>query len=134
VKKWVSRPHGELTYSLTQVLSGHGCFRKYLYKVNYEDAPDCPTCAGVEEDAEHAFFECPRFVSRVARNIVEDQLDTRLTPENLVEQMLSSEAAWKVIGVYVVLVMKEFRRVERERKKTMPEQQAGEVTASDANP
>jgi len=38
VEKWVSRPHGELTYSLTQVLSGHGCFRKYFYKVNYEDA------------------------------------------------------------------------------------------------
>jgi len=61
-------------------------------------------------------------------------LDTRLTPENLVEQMLSSEAAWKGIGAYAALVMKELRRVERERKKTMPEQQVGKITASDANP
>ena len=107
VEKWVNRRHGELNYYLTQVLTGHGCYRKYLHKFNCEDAPDCPTGAGVEDDAEHTFFGCPRFSA--SRDIVEDQLNTRLTPENLVEQMLSSETAWKAISTYAAAVMKELR-------------------------
>ena len=80
VKPWVNHLHGDLNYYLTQVITGHGCFRGYLYKFTYEDTPDCPTCEGVEENAEHAFFVCPRFSA--SRAIVEDQLRTRLTPDN----------------------------------------------------
>ena len=122
VEKWVNRLHGELNYYLTQVLTGRGCFRKYLRKINCEDAPNCPTCAGVEKDAEHTFIGCPRFSA--SRDIVEDQLNTRLTTENLAEQVLSSEAAWKAISNYAAAVMKELRRSGRERKKATLEQHA----------
>ncbi|XP_057324216.1 uncharacterized protein LOC130666909 [Microplitis mediator] len=115
-----------------EVLSGHGCFRKYLHKFNYEDATDCPTCLGVDEDAEHTFFECPRFSA--TRSTVEKELNIRLTPENLVEQILSSEAAWKAISAFAAVVMKELRRRERERKKMTPEQQTAQEIARNANP
>ncbi|KMQ83867.1 reverse transcriptase [Lasius niger] len=61
VDRWFNRNHSAVNYYLTQMLSGHGCFRAYLYKFKYEDSPECLTCSGVKEDAEHAFFACPRF-------------------------------------------------------------------------
>ena len=43
--KWINRRHGSVNYYLTQMLSGHGCFRAYLYKHKYEDSPECPSAA-----------------------------------------------------------------------------------------
>lgn len=58
---WLNRSHGEVNYYLTQMLSGHGCFRAYLHRFKHDDSPECPSCPGVTEDAEHVFFVCPRF-------------------------------------------------------------------------
>ncbi|XP_073967380.1 uncharacterized protein [Choristoneura fumiferana] len=33
LRDWLEREHGALTFRLTQVLSGHGCFGRYLYKI-----------------------------------------------------------------------------------------------------
>lgn len=48
---WLSRNHGEVNYYLTQMLSGHGCFREYLHRFKHDDSPECPSCPGVIEDA-----------------------------------------------------------------------------------
>ncbi|KAH8335101.1 hypothetical protein KR074_007231, partial [Drosophila pseudoananassae] len=39
LKKWLQRSHGEVNFWLTQVLSGHGCFRCYLYKYGHDGDP-----------------------------------------------------------------------------------------------
>ncbi|CAL1677347.1 unnamed protein product [Lasius platythorax] len=97
------------------MLSGHGCFRAYLHKFKHEDSPECLTCRGVDEDAEHVFFMCPRFST--PRSTWETALEGRILPENLVEAMLSSEAAWEATSSFAVEVLKDLRREERERKK-----------------
>ncbi|OXU28674.1 hypothetical protein TSAR_015410 [Trichomalopsis sarcophagae] len=33
ISRWSSRKHGFTTFHLTQVLTGHGCFRSYLYRI-----------------------------------------------------------------------------------------------------
>lgn len=33
VKEWYNRSLGELTYELTQELTGHGCFQAYLQRI-----------------------------------------------------------------------------------------------------
>ncbi|XP_015119086.1 uncharacterized protein LOC107042531 [Diachasma alloeum] len=58
---WLNRSHGEVNYYLTQMLSGHGSFWKYLHKFEHEETPECPTCSREGEDAEHVFFSCKRF-------------------------------------------------------------------------
>ena len=37
VEPWTTRKHGETNYYLSQMLSGHGCFRRYLNRINKED-------------------------------------------------------------------------------------------------
>lgn len=116
VDKWLNRRHGEVNYYLTQMLSGHGCYRSYLYKYKYEVSPECPTCAGINEDAsEHVFFTCPRYDTE--RDELETSLHQRITPERLTEVMISSERAWCVVNIFASKVLKDLRNEERMRKK-----------------
>ena len=36
IRAWYYRTHGEINYHLAQVLSGHGCFQKYLYRIVHD--------------------------------------------------------------------------------------------------
>lgn len=113
IDKWVNRAHGSVNYYLTQMLSGHGCFRGYLYKYKYEDSPECPTCSEVNEDAEHVFFHCPRY--QTYRAALEQTLGRRITAETLVEAMLTTEVAWMAVTKFATEVTQDLRREERKR-------------------
>lgn len=127
VDTWVNRTHGEVNYYLTQMLSGHGCFRAYLYKYKHEDSPECPTCTGVEENAEHVFFVCPRFIA--PRNTWRSTVGERTGPENLVEVMLATVAAWEATSSFTAEVLKDLRREEQERKKEKQKEKTEEQEA-----
>lgn len=60
IEKWLDRPYGDVDYFLTQALSGHGCFRKYLFERNRAESSECRYC--IQEDhAKHTLFECIRW-------------------------------------------------------------------------
>ena len=101
--KWINRRHGSVNYYLTQMLSGHGCFRAYLYKFKYEDSWECPTCSGLKENAEHVVFACSRFNAH--RCELEATLEQSIKPETLVEVMLSSNEAWKAVTIFATKVI-----------------------------
>nr|XP_049461284.1 uncharacterized protein LOC125906478 [Anopheles coluzzii] len=83
-----SRKHGDVTFHLSQVLSGHGFFREHLCGMQLTSSPDCTRCPGVAESAEHAMFECPRFDS------TRTELLHGVVPETLLEHMLQSPENW----------------------------------------
>ncbi|KAL0809352.1 hypothetical protein ABMA28_011559 [Loxostege sticticalis] len=61
--EWVRRQHGRLTFRLTQVLSGHGCFEAYLAKIGREPTAECHHCQRCDEDtAQHTLASCPAWV------------------------------------------------------------------------
>uniref|UniRef100_A0A0A1WPA4 Putative 115 kDa protein in type-1 retrotransposable element R1DM n=1 Tax=Zeugodacus cucurbitae TaxID=28588 RepID=A0A0A1WPA4_ZEUCU len=61
VKTWVERKHGETDFYLTQFLTGHGCFREYLFKYGHDDGTDCSFCGEGRESVQHIFFTCPKY-------------------------------------------------------------------------
>jgi len=48
-----------LTFWVTQMLTGHGCFEAYLFRHNRRNNPNCKFCPHNHDDAEHALFHCP---------------------------------------------------------------------------
>ena len=114
--KWISRRHGSVNYYLTQMLLEHGCCRTYLYKHKYEDSPECPTCSGLEENAEHVFFACSRFNGY--RCELGATLEQSIKPETLVEVMLSSNEAWKEVTTFATKVIQDLCREEQQRNKS----------------
>ncbi|XP_070851477.1 uncharacterized protein [Drosophila suzukii] len=46
------RRHGQVDFYLTQMISGHGCFKEYLHRFKHEPNPNCDHCGtGSIEDA-----------------------------------------------------------------------------------
>lgn len=117
IDEWVSRQHGEVDFYVCQLLSGHGCFRKYLYRFKHDISPECPHCLGVEEDAEHIFFVCSRFGAE--RLELERVAGARLTVENVIEYMMDSKDVWDAVAIFALKTMRRLRVCEEERRRTL---------------
>lgn len=59
IETWINRKGGELTFEVTQFLSGHGSFGSYLARIG-KGRPDC-TQYGVADTPEHTFFNCEKW-------------------------------------------------------------------------
>lgn len=93
VEPWLKRQHGDLDFWVTQTLSGHGCFRHYLFGKRRAISPNCPYC-GEEDTAEHTVFFCPRWL--LERNACESLVGP-LTVNGLVPKMLDSADQWVTV-------------------------------------
>lgn len=93
ISAWQGRRHGEMTFHLAQVLSGHGFFREYLAINGFTESPDCRSCAGVPENAHHAIFECPRF-ARVRMEYFGELGPNPVTPDSLQDFLMGSQDNW----------------------------------------
>ena len=114
IRRWMERNHGELSYELTQFLSGHGGYRAYLYRFGHDESPWCPRCGNVAGNVEHVVFECPRFTAHRTR--LEAIADRRLTPGNIVEFMLESTEAWNQVVIELKMIHEQLRHEELRRK------------------
>ncbi|KAJ3640617.1 hypothetical protein Zmor_027169 [Zophobas morio] len=114
--EWVGRGHGEVNHYTSQVLTGHGSFGAYLKRIGKIECSACWYCEeGVEEDVEHAIFDCHRWTRE--REECEVELGMRVKVDNMVGKMLESEEGWKVIERMLVTVMKAKCEYERERER-----------------
>ncbi|XP_030746630.1 uncharacterized protein LOC115875348 [Sitophilus oryzae] len=52
---WISQCNGDVDYYVTQALSGHGCFNKYLHKYPRSETAVCLYCSE-EDDAKHTLL------------------------------------------------------------------------------
>ncbi|XP_062141888.1 uncharacterized protein LOC133849849 [Drosophila sulfurigaster albostrigata] len=109
----LERKHGQVNFHLTQVLSGHGCFRSYLHRFGHEASGNCSEC-GTLEDA-HTMFACKIYGS--LRNDLKGHLAYRL--RWVVPLMLQSVGNWVVICEFVSTVMQTQRSMERARRESM---------------
>lgn len=96
IAAWKNRQHGEMTFHLAQLLSGHGFFHDYLNAMHISPSSDCARCPGVAETAEHAFFQCPRFAD-VRQELLEESDVPVVTPESMTSYMLSSSERWSKV-------------------------------------
>lgn len=106
ITTWVRRKYGDCNYQLTQFLSGHGGYRKYLHKFGHDDSPMCTLCDEVE-DTEHAVFYCRRF---------RDWRTIQQPPSEIVQKMLNSENEWEETLTFIATVQNELRKLEAERR------------------
>ena len=81
IVEWLERKHEDTNYYMTQFLTGHGCFRKFLHRFGHDSSPVCPHCKDQEEDATHVVFYCPRFKT----------VHPVESPENIIRYMTEAE-------------------------------------------
>lgn len=101
-------------FHLTQILTGHGCFSDYLYRIHREDTDRCFHCYLMVDNAQHTLSECNAWQNErleLCRIIGPD-----LTLTSIFRCMLSSEDKWKAIKNFCETVMLEKENMERIRR------------------
>ncbi|XP_020298999.1 uncharacterized protein LOC109863191 [Pseudomyrmex gracilis] len=63
LRLWLKNGAGRLTYWVTQVLTGHGCFGEYLCRIGKEPTAQCRECGAASDTARHTAEECPRWAN-----------------------------------------------------------------------
>lgn len=110
VERWLCRKHGEVSYHLTQFLTGHGCFGAYLHRFKIKETDMCVYC-GLSDSPLHVVFECNRW--RETRNRLVLEIGGELTADNIVGQMLRSEDNWNAIERGITEIIKTKEEEER---------------------
>lgn len=91
IRKWLERPYGEMDYFLTQALSGHGCFRKYLFDRKRSTTDKCPYC-GELDDACHTLFSCTKWEE--VRQEFQRETGKLFTDRSMMASLIESEKGW----------------------------------------
>ena len=115
LKSWYDRKIGSLDYHTTQVLTGHGCFQEYLYRIKKVQSPTCLYCEREADNAEHTLFKCDFWRPRKIK--VEAALKQELTKNSMVRLMINTEENWNTIRDYIQEIMRTKEEDERKREK-----------------
>lgn len=107
---WLNCKHRRTDYYLTQVLSGHGSFRVYTYRIQKTNDDLCIYC-GEKDTPEHTIFECSRWGYHRWQMTVE--LGMNINSGNMIAQMISEVSRWNLIHSFIKKVMSEKELEER---------------------
>lgn len=112
---WIDRRHGSLTFRLVQVLTGHGCFGRYLHKIaKREETPSCHECGAEEDTAQHTLEVCPFWAPQ--RRTLVTAIGENLSLPCVVEAMLGSNRSWEAMVSFCEDVMSQNEAAERVRE------------------
>lgn len=115
LKQWVRRKEGVLTFRLVQVLSGHGCFGRYLCHVaGRESTAKCHQCGAAEDTAMHTLVECPAWSQERAQLCA--VIGTDLSLPAVLKNMVSDKTSWDAVVSFCEQVISQKETAERARE------------------
>lgn len=92
---WTDRRGRGLTFRLVQVLSNHGCFGKYLHRINREVNERYAHCGVDQGTTQHTLEVCPAWA--VQRRVLVQNLGRDLSLSSVILGMLGSDQKWAVM-------------------------------------
>jgi len=112
--EWADRKGRGLSFHLSQVLTGHGCFGKYLCKIGKERTTGCHHCAAGLDSAQHTLEECPAWEDE--RRVLTEVVGPDLSLPTLVRVMLEGEENWRAVSSFCGRVLTRKEEAERTRR------------------
>lgn len=112
---WMDREHGGVAFHMTQLLSVHGCFASYLYRIGKKATSLCEHCtANMEDTTEHTLQDCEKW--SVEREELARVVGRDLSLGAVVRAISGNADAWKALSRFAGRVMLKKDQVERERQ------------------
>mgnify|MGYP004579209895 CR=1 FL=1 len=119
-EQWAETGPALLTYRITQVLTGHGCFSEYLKRIGAEETADCHHCSAGPDSAQHTLEHCEEqrrtFVTAIAPD---------LSPPAIISALLAGEGKRKAVTSFCEEVISLKEKAERERERIIPGRRRG---------
>lgn len=116
-ESWLKRKE-HVTFHLTQILTGHGCFSAYLNKIGREQTTQCYHCGASEDTAQHTLEQCSAWCSE--RRVLIASIGQDLTLPSVVAAMLADKTAWKATVKFCEAVLVQKETAERDRERADP--------------
>lgn len=123
MNKWLDRKHGSLSFHLTQILSGHGCFNTYFHRIGKVASPLSSHCNLDLDSSEHTLFMCPAWVEQ--RQVLFGVVGRDLSLSIIVKKMIHKEEAWDTMKKFAEAVMSSKEETERVRQTADLDERAG---------
>ncbi|XP_017756504.1 PREDICTED: uncharacterized protein LOC108548192 [Eufriesea mexicana] len=111
---WV-RNGGRLTYRLTQVLIGHGCFGEHLCRIGRKATAQCHHCGAELDTAQHTLEECLAWAAK--RRILFQSFGRDLLLYVVMPQMPRCEGTWRDMASFCEQVTLQKEAAERTRER-----------------
>lgn len=115
IDAWISRKFGQVTYHMTQVLSGHGCFGSYLHRFHLAESDACAQGGHSPDDPNHAIFQCDAWENWRRQTCAVIGIE-ELRADNFIPQLMASKDNWKLISSMVTRIMTTREKEERRRQ------------------
>lgn len=112
--EWCGRGHGAVTYHMSQIITGHGCFNAFLYRIKKIDSPACAHCDGEYDDAQHTLEYCPEWRNWRTNLIV--VLSPDLSLPVIIGQLLADRDKWQTFAIFCGEVLMRKEATERNRQ------------------
>ncbi|XP_011859814.1 PREDICTED: uncharacterized protein LOC105557239 [Vollenhovia emeryi] len=115
----MNRGHGRITFRITQLLTGHGCFGTYLRRIGKAESAVCPYCweEGEEEEidtAEHTIAVCRAWSAERAE--LTAAIGEDLSLGGVVRQIVETKERWAAFSLFAERVMRSKEEAERRRQ------------------
>jgi len=111
--EWMRRPWGGLSFHITQLLTGHGCFGDYLKRIGKADTALCPFCNTEEDSADHTIRWCPKWQNN--RDELVSVIGPDLSLAGIIRGVVGSREGWIAFAKFAEAVM--LRKEDAERAK-----------------
>ncbi|KAL0812200.1 hypothetical protein ABMA28_009575 [Loxostege sticticalis] len=114
LRAWIERHRGSLPYRMVQVLTGHGCFGKYLHNIGRESTAGCHHCGSDTDTAQHTLEECPAWAGQRVALTAAIGLDLSLP--TVVKTIVDNDTGFDAFKTFCESVMLEKEMAERARE------------------
>ena len=116
LSEWINKRKGlGVTFRVTQVVTGHGCFNLYLYNIDRADSPVCAHCGSGMDTAGHTLLECSSWATQ--REQLYATFDRDFTLKSIFGDCVAEPSKWATFRNFCERTIKEKERQERERQR-----------------
>lgn len=110
IKEWAEARIG-ISFHMAQILTGHGCFGRYLKRIGKENTTKCWHCDAAVDDARHTLVVCPEWTEQ--RRALTDVVGNDLSMDAMVSTLLRKKDGRKAFHKFCGEVM--LRKEDNER-------------------
>lgn len=112
LEEWLAHKADSMSYRITQLMTGHGTFVRYLRRIGKRPNGECDFCAE-DDNAFHTLRECPAWDCKRLDLRKRLELERDFTLGNVVDAIIRSKEAWLAFSTFAEEVMREKEEEER---------------------
>ena len=101
----------DIDHHTMQLLTRYGIFDVYRKRIGKNSDSNCLDCGDPNDDAEHAFFACPKWTDR--RIELENALDEKIDVDNLIATVTAKNESWDKFRQFCKTAMSHRRVTEK---------------------